>query len=145
MFPRRGVLVDWQKPVVPVHNRTKNEKPVVVFPASTVGRKGCYELRVALEGLNVKLIRLGPDIEDEGFWNGFDTIRGDKNAIESADVVVLPAFVEHRPRKLIHAAAWGVPVIASAACGLKHVSGVETIEASDTNILRQKILQAISS
>ena len=145
MFLRRGVLVDWQKPVVPVRNWTKNEKPVVVFPASTVGRKGCYEVRAALEGLDVRLIRLGPDIEGEGFWSGLDTIRGDKNAIESADVVVLPAFVEHRPRRLIHAAASGIPVIASSACGLKHVSGVETIEASDTNILRQKILQAISS
>jgi hypothetical protein len=144
MFPRRGVLVDWQKPIVECRSHNKNQKPVVVFPASTVGRKGCYELREALRGLDVRLIRLGPDIESEGFWSGFDGIRGDTDAIETADVVVLPAFVEHRPRRLMLAATLGIPVIASSACGLRHVSGVETIEAGDADALRQKIIEAIS-
>jgi hypothetical protein len=39
-----------------------------VFPASTVGRKGCYELREALAGINSKLVVLGSLIEGHEFW-----------------------------------------------------------------------------
>src|SRR5690606_31821594 len=114
LFGEKAGLIDWELPDIQRSERPPNEKPVVVFPASTVARKGCYELREALRGLHVKLQLLGPVIEDVNFWDGFDIERGG-DWLGSADVVVLPAYIEHRPRRLLTAAAAGIPVIASAA------------------------------
>ncbi|MGH9821128.1 MAG: glycosyltransferase, partial [Pyrinomonadaceae bacterium] len=144
MFPKRAVLLDWKDPARSKAPRRQNPKPVVVFPASTVGRKGCYELREALTGLDVKLIRLGPEIEGDNFWHGFDTERGGNDMIAMADLVVLPAHVEHRPRRLLMAAASGIPVIASTACGISNVRGVEFVETGDVSALRDKIGAALS-
>ena len=80
--------------------KKKNEKFTIVFPASTVGRKGCYELREAVRGLDVKLITLGAVIESADFWQGFDVEKGSDNWLEKADLVVLPAFIEHKPRRI---------------------------------------------
>jgi glycosyltransferase involved in cell wall biosynthesis len=38
--------------------------------------------------------------------------------IDDADVVVLPAWIEHQPRGLLRAMALGKPVIATSTCGL---------------------------
>jgi len=146
LFPDRAVLLDWQMPSVAARiSNHKNEKPVVVFPAATVGRKGCYELREALEGLDVKLIVLGPLIEGSEFWKGFDIERGTENWLEIADLVVLPAFVEHRPRRLLLAAVSGVPVIGTSACGVDGVTNIAIVEAGDSPGLRQAILDSIRS
>jgi glycosyltransferase involved in cell wall biosynthesis len=117
-----------------------NEKPVIVFPASTVGRKGCYELRDAIRDLSVKLILLGPMIEGSNFWDGFDIERGPTDWLERADVVVLPAFVEHRPRRLLLAARAGIPVIATDACGVAGIENVITVEHGDVASLRKAIV-----
>ena len=148
LFPNRGVRIDWDLGAVGSvppevaggfasrRERPGNPKPVVVFPASTVGRKGCYELREVLRGKNVKLICLGPMIESADFWDGFDMERGTPNWLEIADLVVLPAFVEHRPRRLLMSAAAGVPVIASHDSGVNGVFGVVSIPAGETEALR---------
>lgn len=146
LFPRRAILVDWQQPSAKQSlSRVANQKPTIVFPASTVGRKGCYELREALRDLPVKLILLGPPIEGVDFWEGFDTERGPEDWLERADVVVLPAFVEHRPRRLLLAAAHGIPVIATPACGVERVENVVTVPEGDSIALRDAITEAICS
>jgi hypothetical protein len=141
LFPDKAELLSWKMPEV---SRTKNQndKPVIVFPASTVGRKGCYELREAIRDLDVKLITLGPYIEDAEFWNGFDVVRGGDDWLDHADLVVLPAFVEHRPRRLLRAAAVGVPVIASTACGVDNIANITTIDAGDIESLRRAIAES---
>ncbi|MEO8650223.1 MAG: glycosyltransferase, partial [Acidobacteriota bacterium] len=137
LFPQQAEPIKWKLPDKrEIGERPLNGKARVVFPASTVGRKGCYELREALRNSDAKLILLGPIIESEGFWDGFDVERGGENWIQNADLVVLPAFVEHRPRRLLAAAAAGIPVIASAACGVKNVAGIETIASGDPTALR---------
>jgi hypothetical protein len=144
LFPKRGRILNWQTPA-PVERviQRNNEKPAIVFPASTVGRKGCYELRDAIADLDVKLIVLGPQIEGRDFWNGYDMQRGAENWLELADVVVLPAFVEHRPRRLLLAAASGVPVVASPACGISGMSNVTTVPAGDPDLLRKAIIEKV--
>jgi hypothetical protein len=144
LFPHRAKLIEWRMPDTSARAaEPQNEKPVLVFPASTVGRKGCYELREAVSDLDVKLIILGPLIEGADFWNGYDVERGTKNWLEVADVVVLPAFVEHRPRRLLLAAASGVPVIATAACGVDGIANVTTVPAGDPGALRQAMIENI--
>jgi hypothetical protein len=143
LFPERAELLPWKTSIPTEREIPKNEKPVIVFPSSTVGRKGCYELREAIRGLDVKLIAMGPLIEGADFWNGFDVERGADEWIDRADVVVLPAHVEHKPRKLLAAAARGVPVIAAKNCGVENVAAISTIDAGDADSVRIAILHAI--
>jgi hypothetical protein len=149
LFDEKADLLDWEAPVSSAVIRTRRErigtgKPLVVFPAATVGRKGCYELRDALTGLDVKLLILGPCIESEDFWSGIALEVDAANWLGRADVVVLPAFVEHKPRRLIEANAAGIPVIASDACGVGNVIGIETVPAADVGELRSKIERSLS-
>ena len=144
IFQDKSELLSWNKPKVSERVEIRGAKPIVYFPASTVGRKGVYELREALRGLDVKLIALGATIEAEDFWKDFDFARGNADSLSSADVVVLPAFVEHKPRKLLQAAAMKIPVIASKACGVENVEGIETIQIGDAAELREKILRILS-
>ena len=143
LFPNQAELIEWKTPVAKPRGLVKSEKPQIVFPSSTVGRKGCYELREAVLGLDVKLILHGPLVEGADFWNGFDTERGGDDWPQSADLVVLPAIIEHKPRRLLLAAASGIPVIASHACGVDRVPGISTIEAGDADSLRKEILAAL--
>jgi len=145
LFPKRAGILDWKQPQIAQRKAASNAKMRVVFPASTVGRKGCYELRDAMRGIDAKLILLGPIIEKADFWGGFAVEQGGNDWLQTADIVVLPAFVEHRPRRLLLAASCGIPVIASEACGVSNVAGIRTIEAGDSASLRSSILIAFPS
>jgi hypothetical protein len=139
LFGARAGILDWNLPKPKDFTKQKNAKFTIVFPASTVGRKGSYELREAIKNLDVKLIMLGACVEDKDFWRGFDWEKGGDDWLEHADLVALPAFVEHKPRRLLLAAANKIPVIASDACGVRGVAGVKTIENGDAEILRKEI------
>jgi hypothetical protein len=140
LFGSRAEILDWNLPKPKEFIRQETTKFTIVFPASTVGRKGCYELREALRGLDVKLVTLGASgLEDAQFWHGFDWEKGGDDWLGRADLVVLPAFVEHRPRRLLLAAANKIPVIASAACGVRNVAGIRTVATVDAEILRREI------
>jgi len=139
LFGERAEILDWNLPQAKDFNKQPNAKFTIVFPASTVGRKGSYELREAIRGLDVKVLTLGACIEDALFWKDFDCERGGDDWLGKADLVVLPAFVEHRPRRLLLAAANKIPVIASVACGVENVPGIKTIETGNAEILRREI------
>jgi hypothetical protein len=143
LFGEKCELVNWSLPKTKNLERKKNDKFTIVFPASTVGRKGSYELRDAVRDLNVKLITLGAIIEDADFWRGIDFEKGADDWLGRADLMVLPAFVEHKPRRLLQAVAQKIPVIASSACGLETVEGVTNIEISSVKRLREEIISAI--
>jgi glycosyltransferase involved in cell wall biosynthesis len=145
LFPGRAQRLDWAVPAPDVRRGPAHGKPVIVFPASTVGRKGCYELREALRDMDVSLMLQGPVIESAGFWKGFNIVPRTPRWLDLAAAVVLPAFVEHRPRRLLMAAAAGIPAIASAQCGLEGVKGVTTLEKFDAETLRSAIEHALSA
>jgi hypothetical protein len=144
LFPGKAELLQWKMPDTVKKSRPQNAKPVIVFPASTIGRKGCYELREALTGFDVTLLTLGPYIEDSDFWDGFNTLTGGDDWLQQADLVVLPAFVEHRPRRLLMAAAAGIPVIASDECGVSTVEGISSFPAGDAATLSLLVEKALS-
>lgn len=143
LFREKCELVNWNLPKTKNLERKASDKFTIVFPASTVGRKGSYELRDAVLDLNVKLITLGALIEDADFWRGIDWEKGADDWLERADLMVLPAFVEHKPRRLLQAVAQKIPVIASTACGLETVEGVTNIEISSVKRLREEIISAV--
>jgi hypothetical protein len=139
LFPDKTELLDWKIPKPKTFIKKQNEKFTIVFPASTVGRKGCYELREALKDLNVKLIVLGAELEGADFWHGIDWQKGADEWLETADLVVLPAFVEHKPRRLLQAVANKISVIASTNCGLETVEGVINVPCGNVERLRCEI------
>ena len=139
-YKDKSRLLDWTMP--PTRSEPKrldSEAPTIAFPSSTIGRKGAYELRAAVQGLDVKLVTMGPQLEGPDFWHGMSVENRTSDWLNGVDVVVLPAFVEHKPRRLLEAVAAGTPVIASTACGLEHVKEVINVSAGDGNALRKEI------
>jgi glycosyltransferase involved in cell wall biosynthesis len=84
-------------------------------------------------------------LEGNNFWDGLEVkpMLAGADWLRNATVVVLPAFVEHQPRRLLEAVARGVPVIASRACGLGQLDGVAEVELGDIASLRREIEKAL--
>ena len=146
LYPHKTLLLDWCIPQKGIDRPPSSGFVAnVVFPGPTVGRKGAYELRAALRNVRAQITVNGPFLEGNSFWDGFQVNRLPIEAdwLGNATVVVLPAFVEHQPRRLLEAVARGVPVIASKACGLRRVSGVVEVEAGDVSSLRLEIQRAL--
>ncbi len=139
-FGDRAVRLGWNRPprVPPSASAPRPKEPRVWFPASTLGRKGAYELREALRGLDVALVRGGPVLEGPEFWGRPTTAGG----LDDADLVVLPAHVETAPRRLLAALSRGIPVIASEACGLDPEPGLTVVPTGDAAALREAIVEA---
>jgi glycosyltransferase involved in cell wall biosynthesis len=58
--------------------------------------------------------------------------------------VVLPAWVEHQPRRLLRALAAGVPVIATPACGLPAQPGLTLVPCGEVVALRNAIAEVMT-
>src|SRR5262249_22636992 len=145
LFPLKAVQLDWIMPKSAKAAPARTSKRCIVFPAATLGRKGAYELRAALEGVDVTLVLAGADHEGAGFWQGFDIERRGTGPelFAGACAVVLPALVEHNPRVLLSARAAGVPVIASRECGVPRMPGVTIVPGGDVTALSAALLAVL--
>jgi len=121
-FGSRALLLDWQ---MPEHAPRSGEmrppaQPRFFFPASALARKGVYELASALRGLDASLDVLGSATEGGNIdpLYGLNWRQATLADMPSATAVVLPAWIEHQPRLALRALAMGIPVIATAGCGL---------------------------
>jgi hypothetical protein len=148
LYGDKTVLLDWAVP----ERKASGEYPParrgkIVFPTSTLGRKGAYELRSAIRGLDLQLRVVGAELEGQDFWQGIavEYHDGGDTWLDGARAVVLPAYVEHKPRRLLEGVARGVPVIASSECGLRHVKGVVHVPAGDVEALRREIMSIVSA
>jgi glycosyltransferase involved in cell wall biosynthesis len=136
----RSVLLDWAMP-----KAQARRGDAVVFPASTLSRKGARELREAIRGEDVTLRLLGPVLEEEGFWKGLKVQPVAEDWLDGAGVVVLPAWVEQQPRRLLRALSAGIPVVCTAACGVAARPGLTLVEEGDVVGLRSAIREALAS
>jgi len=129
--------LDWVAPAVdaaPAPRRAPASTPLVAFPASALARKGAHELAQALRQLGWRLLVLGTPSPDAGLWRGIDVEHAsyrDAAWVARVDVVALPAHVEHAPRALLRALAHGLPVVATAACGLAAAPGWREVAPGD--------------
>lgn len=144
LFPGRAEVLEWTRPAPRAVRPNAGPKPRVVFPGPTAGRKGAHELRAALVGLDAELVAMGSRLEGPGFWDGVRLAAPDGYWLDGADLVVLPAWVEHRPRRLLEALACGVPVVATPACGLAAEPGLTVIPTGDIDALRDAIVAALA-
>jgi hypothetical protein len=141
LFGDRAELLDW---VVPAGKKQTVLGTKIVFPASTLGRKGAYELRDAVLKMNLPIAVVGPLLEGDGFWKDVKVERlSADNWLDEAAIVVLPAWVEQRPRRLLEAVSRGVPVIASRACGLEKISLVKSVRTGDVSALCAALKEGI--
>jgi hypothetical protein len=141
LFGERSMLLPWSMPAT----RQRERGSKVVFPGPTVARKGCYELREALENFDAELVTCGSELEGPDFWRGHRQVRAGQDWLDGANVVVQPAIVEEQPRKLLQALAAGIPVIATPACGLNATSGVTVVEPGDVEGLKAALATHLGS
>ena len=125
--------LDWTLPAARDDGGSRTARGAVLFPASALGRKGAYEVRAACRALGLPVRVLGQASEGADFWSGVEAPAADRrNPWAGIACVVLPAFVEHRPRLLLQALARGLPVLCSAECGLPaDTPGVRIVQAGD--------------
>lgn len=142
LFPEKTKLLKWQ---LPLTETTRDRGNTILFPASTLGRKGAYELRQAARNLRLTLRTLGQNFEGENFWDGVTVEQSPADPLSGVSLVVLPAHVEHRPRLLLKAISAGIPVIASEACGLSNLEGAITVPTGDAIALQQAIEQVLET
>lgn len=133
LFGDKGHVIPWQLPA-----RTTAAIPrgaEIVFPAATLGRNGAYELREAARSLSLPITLAGAVLESKDFWQGVE-VRERKSAwLDHAAVVVLPAFLLHRPHRLLEALGRGLPVITTKECGLGDLPSVTTVPAGNASAL----------
>jgi len=139
----RAEKLAWQVPTAPAARSSRRSG--VAFPASTLGRKGAYELRAVARELDLPLLLGGPVLEGDGFWDGVRATTANGALLQDAAAVVLPAWLEDQPRRLLQAVAAGIPIVASDACGLDGVQGVHVIRTGDVNALGKVAKEAMRS
>jgi hypothetical protein len=151
-FGERAVHLSWTSPMPSVRARPERRSgPARLWlPASSVGRKGAYELREALARIDrpVVLRVSGRELEGPRFWARAPRVRvvhGPPDTLQDLDLAVLPAWVEHAPRALLRAAAAGVPAIASRACGLAGTAGVIEVPTGDAEALETAIAAVLGA
>lgn len=140
LFGSRSRVLDWHCPPAEIHNAVPRRR-VIAFPGPAVARKGAYELREAVRGMHdVEIAVLGRTLEGTDFWDGLP-VRAASGAdwLAGVGVVVQPALVEDRPRRLLQALRAGIPVIATPACGLPPQDGLTLIAPGDAGALRRAI------
>jgi len=102
-------------------------------------------VREAARALGLTVVLIGKDLEGSGFWDGIPTRRSD-DWLSEAVAVVQPAVVEDQPRALLRAIAAGLPVLATAACGLGEAyPRVTTIPALDATALIDALRDVLSN
>lgn len=140
LFPGRVKILEWRMPAarasVPAEARPRR----VAFPGPTVARKGAFELRAAAAALGLEVVTFGNELEGEGFWRGAVIRRaGGKRRFDDVAAVVQPALAEDQPRHLLAALAAGVPVIATAACGIGPHPLLTLVPAGDLAALTEAL------
>ena len=112
----------------------------LIFPATTAGRNGAWEVREAIRELGAPLKIVGPNVESDDFWDGCDVERlAPSEWLDRAGVVVFPAWISHRPARLLQALERGIPVITTVEAGLSELAGVTTVPTGDPGALAEAV------
>ncbi|UDF37062.1 UNVERIFIED_ORG: VanW family protein [Shinella sp. XGS7] len=120
--------------------------PLLLFPAAGLARKGALDLSAALQGLPCRLRVLGSAARDGEVWRGLDVDWhvAPADPLLGVAAVVLPAYAEQAPRLLLRARAQGLPVIATAACGMGPEAGLSLVPMGDPPALRAALVALLA-
>jgi hypothetical protein len=127
--------------------RPRSDTRRIFFAASPLARKGIFELLAAVRDEPVEIL-LPPGDSEPTLDAGRAHVRcmaSYREGLDNADVAVLPAWVEHQPRGLLAAIGAGLPVIATAACGLPSSLPWTRVKEGDRDGLRAALFNALES
>lgn len=139
IFKNKVEKLSWQIPTT-ANRQTKGNK--ILFPASTVGRKGAYEIKRLVQELNLELTLTGRTLESNNFWDNVKVEKFNGN-FDEIGLVVYPTYVEHQPRQILKAISKGIPVITTTACGLDSSDTVKVVELGNFEQLKNEVKQQI--
>jgi len=148
LFAAKALRLDWQRPAVAPAAREKAVSRCIGFPGPTVARKGAFEVRQVARDLELDVMLLGTELEGPEFWRDVPVHRpaveaGPHGWLGRVAAVVQPAMFEARPNRLLAALAAGVPVIATAGCGLPAQPGLTIVAHDDPQGLRDALRQVL--
>jgi len=127
LFGDRATLLPWDIPAVATVSQPGD---CIGFPGPAVARRGAYEVRDAARAAGLRVAILGRSLEGPDFWSDLAVpCTGPAEWLRRSKTVVLPAYIEHQPRLLLHAIGAGVPVIATRACGLPEAPGLTLLDS----------------
>ncbi len=122
---KQSLLLPWKMPP----RREFRRGDALIFPGPDLARKGTSIARAAGRALDMNF----------QLWDA-----SAPNPLDGAAIVVAPSIIEERPQKLLLALASGVPVVASAACGLGAREGVTLVAPDDEAALSNAIRAALT-
>lgn len=127
IFKNKSILVNWNIPLKKETFKTGGHK--ILFPSTTIGRKGAYEVRKLAKELDLTIVIKGGVKESDRFWDGVKTEMYSGMGLEEIGLVIYPTYIENQPRFILKALAAGIPVITTEACGIaaaEHLTIVPT-------------------
>jgi hypothetical protein len=134
LYPGKTMLLDWSWPSPIQPNPGGNR---IAFLGPTVGRRGAYLVRTAMQKLARPLLVLGRNVERPDFWNGIDIEERPLGPDSLRDVALLvsPAITDFKPRLLMRALRSGISVITTKACGLLETENLHFTDPYDADSL----------
>ena len=127
-FGARAQRIDWIGPK-PARIAPAPEQLVIGFAGPVAARRGAYEVREAAREIGASVVYTGANLEGANFWDGVAARRAGPgwDWLSEISVLAAPSIVESRPNAALAAQHLGVPVIATAPCGLLEGKGVTII------------------
>ena len=136
LFPDKAVILEWTLPAA--QHAAGAAVRRIAFPGPTIARKGAYDVRAAAKALGIEIVALGSELRRAGFPGAEIAMHKPAAGADwrkGVAAMVQPAIVEERPRQLLAALASGIPVVATAACGLTARKGVTIVPPDDPDAL----------
>lgn len=144
LFGAKASALSWAVPDTIADQRGQPAN-TIGFPASTLGRKGAYQVREVAAKLGLRVRLFGRVLESDDFWKGVDIEWAETNdGLAGLACVVLPSVFEARPSRLLKALSLGVQVIASPGCGLAKLPNVIECDPLDQAALTGYVSQTMS-
>src|SRR5690606_27648606 len=123
LFRNKVVKAEWKLP----NARTQSKGNKILYPASALARKGCYEMKRLAQDKGFSFMILGEELESDDFFAGLDVQKFNGN-FEEVGLVIYPTYIEHQPRFLLKAMSFGIPIITTQASGLESSDKITIIE-----------------
>jgi hypothetical protein len=142
IFNHKCINIGWRHPI---GKKTFSEGNVILFPASSLGRKGAYEVRRLARELQLTVRVIGVATENEKFWTGINVETASGNIFENVCAVVYPVYVEHQPRILLRAIAYDIPVITTVAAGIPANNFVSVVPVGDYIAIKEAFIKMLET
>lgn len=144
LFPEKTTLLPW---IIPASQRRIKPGKEIVFLGPTLARNGAYSVRAACKSLNIPITIVGQNYESADFWNGVkvSNLSNSDDWLSNAALILRPAITDFRPRQVLKALSYGLPVIADQSCAISNHPNLHKINALNENELTFKIKSILTS